>query len=282
MTHFQHYLQQSGYGKSSQSSLLRCIQEFLEIILKNPVHATAKDVLHFYQYLQQRPSKRTAGGLSEVFIHHYMYSLRVFFNWLEQTGQITENPMSNLRFKKPHYNRREPLSQSEVAQLFVACCSAKEIALLHLFYSCGLRRTEAERLNTEDVHFAQKVLYVRKGKGAKRRAIPIKKSICEALQSYLLYEKPFTAEKAFMLNNKQNRMSGNSYNALLKNIVERSGIEKNISLHHLRHSIATHLLENGLHIELVRDFLGHTHLESTQIYTKVSTAQVSQVLHEHL
>ena len=282
MSDFQQYLQQKGYGKSSQRSLPRCVQEFLEFMHKNPTSTSQKDILDFYKHLQERPSKRSTGGLSEVFIHHYLYSLRVFFNWLEQTGQMTENPMSSLRFKQPKYNRREPLSQSEIQALFAACCSVKETAILHLFYSCGLRRTEAERLNTEDIHFAQNLLYVRKGKGAKRRAIPINKSVSEAFQRYLNIEKLFTAEKAFMLNNNQGRMSGSRYNIILKNIVKRSEIGKNISLHHLRHSIATHLLENGLHIELVRDFLGHAHLESTQIYTKVSTEQMKKVLHEHL
>src|SRR5690606_6551381 len=104
-----------------------------------------------------------------------------------------------------------------------------------LFYSCGLRRTEAERLNTEDIHFAQNLLYVRKGKGAKRRAIHINGGVSEAFQRYLNNEKLFTAEKAFMLNNNQGRMSGSSYNSALKNIVKRSEIGKNISLHHLRH-----------------------------------------------
>ena len=76
---------------------------------------------------------------------------------------------------------------------------------------------------------------------------------------------------AFMLNNWGERMQGDTYNKTLKQIIARTTITKEkISLHHLRHSIATHLLENGLSIEYVRDFLGHKHLESTQIYVKVN------------
>ena len=72
-------------------------------------------------------------------------------------------------------------------------------------------------------------------------------------------------------------MRGDSYNRALKEIIKRSEIEKEITLHHLRHSIATHLLENGLSIEFVRDFLGHSHLEATQIYAKVRAKQLKNL-----
>lgn len=75
--------------------------------------------------------------------------------------------------------------------------------------------------------------------------------------------------QAFMLNRTNRRMRGDSYNRALKKIIEKTEINKETTLHHLRHSIATHLLENGLGIEFVRDFLGHSHLEATQIYAKV-------------
>ena len=95
------------------------------------------------------------------------------------------------------------------------------------------------------------------------------------LKTYALMERnPKGGERAFMTNRIGTRTSGNSYNNILKKILERSEIKKEITLHCLRHSIATHLLESGLSVEYVRDFLGHKHLESTQIYTRVKSKQL--------
>ena len=279
---FKNYLLQIGYSKGSQYQIFYCINEFLLRPNLPPLgELKGADILHFYDYLQTRPLKKRTGALSEVMINHYIYALKVFFSWLETTEQIKENPISSLRFKKPNYNPREPLSQDEIKQLFKATTTNKEKALLHLFYSCGLRRTEAENLNTADIHFTQSLLYVREGKGAKRRVIPINKKVKTALESPLNPPRG-TFSEAYMLNAKGNRMSGASYNKLLKQIISRmenpplEGREA-VTLHHLRHSIATHLLENGLSIEFVRDFLGHSVLETTQIYTKVFKHQLKDL-----
>lgn len=272
---FTKYIQQIGYSKGSQYQIPNCIKEFLRQVAEpNIKKINQQHILDFYQYLQTRPLKRRTGALSEAMIGHYVFSLKTFFSWLEQTQQIQYNPISNLKFKRPQIRPREPLSQEEISQLFEAAQNSKEIAILHLFYSCGLRRTEAENLNTSDIHFSKNLLYVRAGKGAKRRAIPINEKVKKELESYLINDKLLMEncknKEAYMVNNNGNRIRGDSYNRALKEILKRSEIGKEITLHHLRHSIATHLLENGLSIEFVRDFLGHSHLESTQIYAKVN------------
>jgi integrase/recombinase XerD len=268
---FRAYIQQLGYSKSTVNMLPNCVLEFLQytntIELKQ---VNSEQINGFYEHLQTRQHKRKNTGLSQTFIHHNIYSLKVFFNWLEETKQLKENPISNLSFKKPKANTREPLSQDQILQLFEATESKKEIAILHLFYSCGLRRTEAENINTADIHFTQNLVYIRAGKGAKRRAIPITSKVKNELLAYQNNKNPNQKNEAFILNENGNRMLGNNYNVVVKAIVKRTEIENNqISLHHLRHSIATHLLDNGLSLEYVRDFLGHTHLEATQIYTKI-------------
>ena len=268
---FTKYIQQIGYSKGSQYQIPSCIKEFLEVVNKSFKNITQQDILDFYEYLQTRPLKRRTGVLSEAMINHYVFSLKTFFGWLEQTGQLKTNPISNLKFKRPKVNTREPLSQQEIKQLFENTITSKEIAILHLFYSCGLRRTEAENLNTNDIHFSKNLLYVREGKGAKRRVIPMNERVKKELENYYNNERKQLNNEAFILNRTSERMRGDSYNRALKEIIKRSEIEKEITLHHLRHSIATHLLENGLSIEFVRDFLGHSYLETTQIYASVST-----------
>jgi len=187
-----------------------------------------------------------------------------------------------MKFKRPKYNRREPLTKEDIHQLFETASTPKETAMLHLFYSCGLRRSEAVELNIRDVHFKSCLLYVRNGKGHKRRAIPMTEKVSEDLENYYLQERSDSHRKAkdteaFILNHNGQRLSGDSYNKKIKVIVEKSAIEKLCTLHHLRHSIATHLLENGLSLENVRDFLGHSYLEATQIYTKINSNQLSKL-----
>jgi len=180
-----------------------------------------------------------------------------------------------LEFKKPTTKPREVLSTEEIKQLYEATETLKEKAVLSIFYGCGLRRTEGEKLNLKDIHFRSGILYVREGKGSKRRIIPMNEKVNQDLKNYVLKERfAKQNETAFICNRIGTRTSGSSYNNILKKLLEKAGIKKEITLHCLRHSIATHLLESGLSVEYVRDFLGHKHLESTQIYTRVKNKQL--------
>jgi len=270
---FKEYLTQLGYSKRTQYLLPECVKDLLNHSNKATAEITAEEIHHFYHYLQSRPNKVKAGALSEQYINHHLYALRTFFNWLEETGEITENPISTMKFKSPERNHRQPLTQSEINQLFASCTNQKETALLHLFYSCGLRSSEGTALDRKDIHFQKQILYVREGKGAKRRAVPMTRKVAEELECYC----QTIDTKPFITNQEGNRISGDSCNRLLKKILERTEIKKGITLHHLRHSIATHLLESGLSIESVRDFLGHGHLETTQIYAKVHQCQLKKM-----
>lgn len=259
-----------------------CIRDFLrhasEPIIEN---ITTHHIQQFYEWLHSRPHKKKGGGLSEQYISHHVFALKTFFNWLEATNQVKYNPISVMRFKAAKGNPRHPLSQEEIKQLFENTVTLKEKAILHIFYSCGLRRSEGEMLNIKDVHFKKQVLYVREGKGAKRRAVPMTARVSQELENYYLEERSAVKKardaEAFILNRIGMRMSGDSYNGALKEIIQRTALNPETSLHYLRHSIATHLLEGGLSLEYVRDFLGHAFLESTQIYTKVSQRQLQKL-----
>jgi integrase/recombinase XerD len=215
-----------------------------------------------------------------MMISHYVYALKTFFTWLEITEQIDYNPISGMKFKRPKQNVREPLTTEEIQQLFEAATTLKQTALLHIFYSCGLRRSEGEALNINDVHFKNQLLYVREGKGAKRRVVPMTEKVSKELEEYYLQDrcsnksKKVKDEDAFILNRISNRMTGDQLNKLLKEILDKAGITKEVTLHHLRHSIATHILQSGMSMEYVRDFLGHSFLETTQIYAKPKAEQL--------
>jgi len=276
---FRSHLIRLGYGKSSIKMLPSCVGDFIKFTNQPIEQVRSQDIIGYYEHLKQRPRQRGQGGLSESYINHHIYSLKLFFAWQEQSGLIKFNPISSLSFKQPESKRRSILSIAEVHQLYEVSESKKDKAILSLFYGCGLRRSEGERLNIKDVHFRSGLLYVRSGKGGKRRVVPMSEKVSADIKDYLENERSWKGEKsALILHSRGSRMRGETYNTEVKKLVNRSGIKKQISLHSLRHSIATHLLEGGLSVEYVRSFLGHKHLESTQIYTHVNKEQLWNLL----
>ncbi|MFN5073471.1 MAG: tyrosine-type recombinase/integrase [Cyclobacteriaceae bacterium] len=280
---FADHLRQLGYSKSTQRMLPKCVQEFLYKLemesLYNLTEITSADILDHHEYLQQRPNMKRPGALSEMMIAHHVYALKLFFNWLQELRMIEENPMSALHFEKPVSKAHEVLTREEVTSLYEVCETLKERAILHVYYGCGLRRNEGVKLNVNDIQFRNKMLYVREGKGGKSRAVPMTEKISEELKAYCYQErKSKPNEPAFFVHQLGARMHGHEANKLLKELRNRAQITKEISLHSLRHSIATHLLESGLSVEYVRDFLGHAYLETTQRYTRVSTKQIRQIV----
>ncbi len=282
---FKVFLYQVGYGASTVNMLPACVAEFMEHQQIKDINSIEQEkVKKFYQYLQERPLKKRSGALSEMMISHYVYALKTFFTWAEVTEQTDYNPISGMKFKRAKQNVREPLTTEEIKLLFEAAGSLKERALLHIFYSCGLRRSEGEALNIQDIHFKLQLLFVREGKGVKRRVVPITERVSKELEDYYLHERCNSTAKnvkdaeAFILNKRGYRMKGDGYNKILKELIEKTRnaelITHNCTLHHLRHSIATHLLQSGMSMEYVRDFLGHRFLETTQIYAKPNVEQL--------
>lgn len=279
---FKTHLERLGYSKSSQSMLPACVAEFLSCLEEKGIYhlreIEPKHIADHYEYLSQRPNKRKSGGLSSRMITHHLYAIRLFLNYQEQTGNLTENPMSSLTFPKPESKEREILTVEEVRQLYKVSETFREKAIIGLFYGCGLRRSEGVALGVKDISFNSSLLYVREGKGNKRRVIPLNEKVKSDFKSYLYHERwAIQNENAFITNSAGRRTSGNDYNKILKALIQKAEIQKEISLHSLRHSIATHLLENGLPVEYVRDFLGHKHLEATQIYTRISKKKLSML-----
>ena len=272
---YRQYLITLGYQRNTVSMLPSCLRSFLAYTSKPLEELKKEDILDFYQYLAERPNKRRPGSLSEQYIHHHMYALKTFFSFQLKQGHLQVNPMTALSFPSPSTKQREVLTLNETLQLYRACENYREKAMLSLYYGCGLRRKEVEDLNVKDILFRTGVLIVRSGKNSKRRAVPMSDGVQEDLKNYLFNERdPRSEQKAFLLNKRGGRMLGNSHYMLLKELLERIQLDKDITLHSLRHSIATHLLKKGLSIEYVRDFLGHSHLESTQVYTRVSKEQL--------
>ncbi|QMU65826.1 MAG: tyrosine-type recombinase/integrase [Flavobacteriaceae bacterium] len=185
---------------------------------------------------------------------------------------------------------RTVLDQEEIKQLYKASETAQERAILSLAYGCGLRVGELVNCNIEDIRLREKIIIIPKGKGNKRRVVPLSNGVVKDLADYYYNERESLTkgrdynpkESAFMLHSRGGRMQKGTYNKHLKILVERTENQeikdKEITIHNLRHSIATHLLEQGIPVEQVRLFLGHSQLETTQIYTHISRKQIENLM----
>lgn len=271
---FAQYLRVVGYSKSTCHTMSYALNEFAGRVKKPLQEINKQDIDEYTFYLESRPNHRRSGGLSSSMLRHYLYGLKVFFNWCEQTGKLKINPMSGHVLPVVETMERVILSREEVSRLYGVCEDHRDRSLLGIYYGCGLRRSEGEALNGKDIDFGNGLLYVRSGKGGKRRVVPLSNGVRWDLLRYYRDERDGHDQEPFLLNNSGTRMRGSTSNKRLKELVEKAGINKSITLHSLRHSIATHLLHQGLSLEQVRDFLGHAHLETTQIYTHYDTKKL--------
>jgi len=301
---FYRYILRLGYNPKGCKSRYNYLCEFLHWLeqkgLLDITKITAQEISNYYQYISERPSKKDGGILSQKTTHSHMRIIRNLFVMLQKSEpdgryKIKINPCSTLKFPYPRITKeRTILNQEEIKQLYKVTETAQEKAILSLAYGCGLRAQELTNCNIEDIKLREKIVIVPKGKGNKRRVVPISSGVVKDLADYYYKERETLTkgrdfkpnESAFMLHSRGGRMQKGTYNEQLKKIIKRtqnqSIKEKQITMHSLRHSIATHLLEQGIIIEQVRLFLGHSQLETTQIYTRVSTKMLKRVVHEHL
>ena len=266
-------LQGLGYSKNAVDNYPKYAQNLLTYSKENPQKINDNHIKNYYHYLQTKTSQRRKAPLSESHIYSNLLAIKLYFEYLERTRTIKRNPY-NLRIKQTTKNERIIFSQEEIKILYKTCENLLEINILNLCYGCGLRRNEVELLTIKDINFEQKLLFIRKGKGRKRRVIPITETILKDLKTYTNYTEIYRKEntESFLINDLGNTITGNTIYTTFKRILKRTKVleHQNYCLHSLRHSIATHLLENEMSIEMVRDFLGHSQLVTTQIYTRIN------------
>jgi integrase/recombinase XerD len=292
---FYRYILRLGYNPKSSKARYNYLCEFLSQLeqkgMLNITKITAQEISNYYEYISERPSKKDGGILSQKTTHSHMRIIRDLFIMLQNEGKVKINPCSTLKFHYPRETaERTVLDQEEIKLLYRVAETAQEKAILSLAYGCGLRVGELTSCNIEDIRLREKILIVPKGKGNKRRVVPISSGVVKDLSDYYYNERePLTkgrdykpTESAFMLNSRGGRMRKHTYNKYLKRIINRTEnqeiTEKQITIHNLRHSIATHLLEQGIPVEQVRMFLGHSQLETTQIYTHISKKQLQNLM----
>lgn len=283
---FKDWLDVLGYAESTVYKLPIHLQEFfnyLECYGHSDINTiTTQTVLNYYEYLKERPNQRREGALSKGHLNKLQQALYKFREYLKQHN----HKGINIHLKYEAGNARDGLSvltQDEIKELFEATHYSnpeeriryRDRAMLTCFYSCGLRRNEVVHLDISDILFDKQRIFVRKGKNYKERFVPINKHSIRILEEYIYdYRTAFYNYKdteALFISYRGTRLQGrgfaNRLEAIIKATENGSLEERNITLHSLRHSIATHLLEQGADIEQISTFLGHASLESTQVYT---------------
>lgn len=287
---FKEWLDIQGYASTTVYALPNHLREFLHYVEKEYglVQVVQLKVEHFkryYQYLKLRSNTRQGGALSNAYLNKHVDALMKFADYLRKTARL-DLPYIKLERNEPNSKAIDVVSVTEIKALFKAAdehptgavfeaIASRDKALLTVLYSCGLRRNECYHLDLSDVNFDRQVLHVRKGKNYKERFVPFNATSSALLQTYVYdYRSYFNKSNglnALFVSAQGKRMGVQNTSLRLKALIERTALislkEKQVSLHTLRHSIATHLLDAGMPLEKISRFLGHSSLESTQIYT---------------
>ncbi len=198
-------------------------------------------------------------------------AVKLFYRKMERREMILEE------IERPRKEMHLPnvLSKEEVKRILGAPVNLKHRAMLGLIYACGLRRSELINLKPADIESSRGLLVVRQSKGNKDRVVPISPKVVEMLREYFKAYRP----KEWLF---EGRVAGEHYSStslqeVLKKCVLKAGIRKPVTLHWLRHSYATHLLESGTDLRFIQELLGHKSSRTTEIYTHVSQKSIQQI-----
>lgn len=289
---FKEWLRVLNYSGSTTESIPRMLQEFFNWLQDENItgitEITRKHVLQWYDHLKYtRKSQRTDTFLKAGTLNSYISTLKLFAFYLQETEQASLT--IDLVCEKLTPSIRHVLTTQEVQELYQSTTDdaygMRDRTMLSLYYGCGIRSREGIALNVDDVMLNKKMIYVREGKGYKERYVPFVGQQQKDFEHYLKYARPELLSRARLLAGGENEnafLIGHackriSYGILLKSLKQlqqrtdnEALKEKVFGLHALRHSIATHLMQRGMKFDYISQFLGHSSLNSTQIYTHLA------------
>lgn len=279
---FEKWLRTLDYAPSTVYASVRYVNDFFFYLKSSEISSLeavqSEAISGYYKHLQSRTNKRFNGGLSDNYITSNINAIKRFSRYLQET----EKPFFEvgIKTKQDKETNKTILTQAEIKALYKACSNdilgIRDRAILSVYYGCGLRRSEGANLDLRDVLLKEKLLFVRAGKGYKERYVPMTEAVKDDLENYIYQSRErlqsFKPQKneALFLSMQVKRMCGNALIERVHKLAEAAKIQKEAGLHTLRHSIATHLLQSGMTLEEVSQFLGHSSLESTQIYTHLA------------
>ncbi|WP_338749938.1 site-specific tyrosine recombinase XerD [Bacillus sp. FJAT-52991] len=282
---FIHYMVvEKGLAKNTIAAYERDLKRYLLYLEKVEQLSSLNEVtrVHIVQFLNEL---KTEGKSSKTIARH-VASVRSFHQFLLREKAVDQDPSVHIETPQTEKKLPKVLNLSEVEALMEAPDRStpfglRDQAMLELLYATGIRVSELTSLNLEDIHLTMG--FVRCfGKGNKERIIPIGKTAIHVLETYLQDGRPklksakHTTEALF-LNHHGNRLTRQGFWKILKALAQKSNIQKDLTPHTLRHSFATHLLENGADLRAVQEMLGHADISTTQIYTHVTKTRMKDV-----
>jgi integrase/recombinase XerD len=237
-------------------------KKFLEFIQKSPEKIDTDDVK---TYIAKNLSESSSSSII-IFLSALKYS---FLNVLK--ADIT------LGIKRPKREKRLPtvLTKEEVKKLFEALDTKKSKMMVSLMYACGFRVSELINLKMENLDFNEKTGKILQGKGKKDRIFNIPEFLSGDLKDQI--EKQKKNKEIYLFTGTNGKLSERNLQKIVSKAAKRAGINKGVHCHTLRHSFATHLLENGTDIRKIQELLGHADLSTTQIYTHISTEELKKI-----
>lgn len=271
---------EKGLADNTCKAYKRDLEKFEAYISPGSLlEATASSILDF---LQQNLQK----GSSPASVARRLSGIKTFYKFLTLTGKLNANPVKHLETPKIKRILPEILSIDEVDQLMAQPTvtlplGLRDRAMLELMYACGLRVSELLSFTIEDLDFKERFLRCM-GKGSKERLVPISKLALSWVERFIARSRPLLItrrpyERRLFINAHGKPLSRQGFFKILRNYTYKAQIKKRISPHSLRHSFATHLLENGADLRLVQELLGHADISTTQIYTHISRSHLRDI-----
>lgn len=253
-----------GFSERTVKAYLFHNEKFLSYAKKSPEEVAESDIKAYLGYLLGKNMAPASVSLVKA-------SLKFFYDEMLKKGVVN--------FKTPKASKKLPvvLSRAEVKKLIESAGTEKSRLIVQLLYSSGLRLSECVNLKIDDLELNEKIGWVRQGKGGKDRLFILSEIIAEELKKYVA-KKAEKADEKYVFSTRNGRMSHRNIQKIIGSTAKRAGIKKPVSPHTLRHSFATHLLESGTDIRKIQELLGHSNLQTTQIYTKVSTEELKKVI----
>jgi len=280
LAQFSTHLQVLNYSKDTVYNAENYLKEYLVYLQQQDIELSEqRDLTAYFEYLKTRTNHRTDGGLSLNSLHKHKSILKLFYDFLEHTQNHQRIEFPLLAKPKTH---PKVLSLKEVESLFKVCDKSllgkRNKAILALYYGLGLRKGEAVQLSIVDVDFEKEEVFIAQSKTSQQRIVPMSEHVKTILEDYVfnVREKLVPQDKSTMsllVTEHGKAMSGETAVYTLKKLLLEAKIKTPASLHTLRHSIATHLLQSGMKLESIALFLGHKSLDSTQIYTHLTTLE---------
>lgn len=278
-----HYLKvERGLSENTINSYGIDLKLFLEYLRENEIPSfkqVNKEVIVNYMQSEKNNNKANSSILRSV------SSLRKFFQYLAQEKIIEKDPMLLIDTPKKKQHLPQVLTKEEVEKLLRSpntgqVLGLRDRAMLELMYTTGLRISEIINLKLEDLHLTMGTLQTL-GKGHKERIVPVGDEAIKWVNRYLEEARPKLLKQKrsnyLFLNFHGNNLTRQGVWKNLKAEVRKAGIQKNITPHTLRHSFATHILENGADLRIVQELLGHADISTTQIYTHLSNKQLADI-----